>query len=727
MNIARHARRSSCLLTAMALLCGLSLLPPGRLWAESADPPPQVEVVLTPAEQAFLRQHPRIRLGTDATWEPFVIKAADGRIRGYDADILERVNAVTGAHFQLVLGRWSDMLAAARERRIDGLSSSVVHEERRDFLNFSSPYISLRKMLLVAGGNPANIRSARDLAGKTLAVQRGNLADEKLARRVADVEIMFVDDVFDAILAVDRSEADATFGNSATLFAASRLDLPTLEVATNLGETLDQVFSVRNDWPEALSILNKGLAAIPPQDRVAIQRRWFVNRGGDPKQLVALNPEERSHLLDQQPLRLCVDPQWMPYEYLDDEGHYGGVIADIHHALAKRLDVTLEILPTATWAESLQAAREGRCDLLSAAVETPERRSFLRFTPAFLDVPLVIATREDQPFIDSILDVSGHTFAMIRHHALEEIFRRRYPGIELIEVDNPRAGLEAVHTGQVFGFIDTSVTIGYAMRQYQSIDVKIAGKLEERYAMTVGVRSDDPLLLSSYRKAIESLSAQEVDQAVARWTTVETVTELDRALLFKIVGGLGVIGLLLFYRVRVVSGYNRRLREANQQLEVLSTTDQLTGVANRHRFADFIAKELPRVERYHSALSLILADVDHFKSINDSLGHDAGDRVLIAFAQLFVDKCRGCDLVVRWGGEEFLVLCPQSDLEAATQLAELLRQRVAEHDFGIGRTITSSFGVAQYRATEGINALITGADGALYRAKAEGRDRVCTA
>ncbi|MBK5968379.1 putative diguanylate cyclase YdaM [Thiorhodovibrio litoralis] len=725
MHMHRHSRRPLCLLAVAALLCAALMLPPQLLLADSAEP--NTKVVLTDAEQAFLRQHPSIRLGTDASWEPYVIAAADGSIRGYDADILEHVNALTGANFELVLGRWSDMLEAAQERRIDGLSSSVVHDERRDYLSFSTPYISSRKMLLVAGGNPANIRSTQDLAGKTLVIQRGNLADEKLARSVAGAKLMFGDGIEDTILAVDRGEADATFGNGATLFAANRLDLPSLEVATGLGEPMDQVFSVRNDWPEALSILNKGLAAIAQDERLSIQRRWFLNTRNDPEPLVALNAEERSYLLNRDHLRLCVDPQWMPYEQLDDDGHYWGIIADIHDALAKRLNIRLEILPTATWAQSLQAAREHRCDLLSAAVETPKRLSFLSFTPAFLDVPLVVATRQEQPFIDSILDVSDKTFAMIRHHALEEIFRRRYPGIQLIEVENPRTGLAAVREGRVFGFIDTSVTIGYAMRKYQLIDVKIAGKLEERYALTVGVRGDDPLLLSIYRKAVESLSTQEVDQAVSRWTSMETVKELDRPLLFKIFGALGVIGLLLFYRDRVMSGYNRRLQEANRQLEVLSTTDQLTGVANRHKFVEIMTQEIVRAERYKSALSLIIADVDHFKTINDSLGHDAGDRVLIAFAQLFVHKSRSCDLVVRWGGEEFLMLCPQTDLESATQLAELLRQRVAESDFGIGRPITSSFGVAQYRASEGINALVTRADSALYRAKAEGRDRVCTA
>ncbi|EXJ15613.1 diguanylate cyclase [Imhoffiella purpurea] len=721
---ADRARRR--LIGTVALLCLILLCPAEPLRAQSDAP--SAKVALTAAEAAFIRRHPSIRLGTDGGWEPYVVATPGGRIRGYDADILDRVNALTGADFQLVLGPWREMLKAARERRIDGLSTSAVHEERRDHLNFSDVYISLRKMLLVAKGNPAGIHSIRDLAGKTLVVYRGNLADEKLARGVEGADLMFVDSIEDCIGAVIGGKADATFDNGAILYMANRIGMPYLEMAGDSGSRLDLVFSVRNDWPEALSILNKGLAAIPEHERLLIQRRWFPGAasGLESGSLVPLTAEERRYLLDKGRLRLCVDPQWMPYEYLDADGRYQGIIAEIHDALAKRLGIELEVVRTATWAETLRAVRSARCDLLSAAVETPERSPYLAFTRPFLDMPLVLAARVEQPFIDSILDVSGQTFAVIRNHALQDIFNRRYPGIRLIEVDNPLAGLEAVRKGNAFGFIDTSATIGYAIRKHQLIEVKITGKLDERYSLGVGIVGADPMLLSIYDKALESLPEQIVDQALSRWDSVETVKELDRALLIKILGGLILLGLLIFYRDRVISRYSRRLEEANRRLQILSTTDQLTGVANRRKFTEVFAKEVTRADRYDNALSLIITDIDHFKAVNDSRGHDSGDQVLIKFAELFVQKSRDSDLVVRWGGEEFLILCPQTGLDSARRLAELLRQRVADSDFGIGKpVVTSSFGVAQYQAPESLNDLVARADRALYRAKAEGRNRVC--
>jgi len=698
-------------------------------WARAGGPSIDEAVVLTAAEQGFLRTHPTIRLGTDEEWEPYVMAAPDGEVRGYDADILARVNALTGANFQLVLGRWSEMLEAAKARRIDGLSTSAVDDERRGFLRFSTPYISLRKMLLVANGNPAGIHSVRDLVGKTLAVQRGVLADETRAREVEGVELMFVDSVEDCLRAVVVGEADATFGNSETLLLANQLGMSYLEMVPDTDLSLDLVFSVRSDWPQAVSILDKGLAAIPERERRLIQRRWFHGIQGGAElggTYAPLTPEERRYLRAKGSLSLCVDPQWMPYESLNEAGEYRGIIADIHRAIAMRLGVDLTVMSTRSWADSLRAAQDRRCDLVSAAVAIPERSSFLSFTQPFLDVPLVLATRQEQPFIDSVLDVPGETVAVIRRHALQDIFRRRYPDIHLIEVDNPLAGLEAVRQGDAFGFVDTSVSIGYAIRKNQLIEVKIAGKLDERYPLTIGVRGDDPLLLSIYDKALASLPEEEIDQALSRWASVETVKELDRPLLFKIFGAIGVIGLLLLYRDRVISGYNRRLQEANRQLQILSTTDQLTGVANRRKFAEVVANEVARTDRYEVPLSLIIADIDHFKAINDSQGHDSGDQVLVRLARLFADTSRPTDLVVRWGGEEFLILCPQTALESAKHLAELLKQRVSDKDFGMGQPVTSSFGVAEYKASERVNALIARADRALYRAKAEGRNRVCT-
>jgi len=141
--------------------------------------------------------------------------------------------------------------------------------------------------------------------------------------------------------------------------------------------------------------------------------------------------------------------------------------------------------------------------------------------------------------------------------------------------------------------------------------------------------------------------------------------------------------------------------------------------------AQMIDKEINRARRYANPFSVILLDIDHFKQLNDSHGHLLGDEVLKGIAGVLRQTCRQTDTVARWGGEEFLVLCPSTPLEEAEKLAELLRQRLMECHFGLPEPVTASFGVAQYRADLSLDALLADADSALYRAK-ESRNCVKT-
>ena len=166
-----------------------------------------------------------------------------------------------------------------------------------------------------------------------------------------------------------------------------------------------------------------------------------------------------------------------------------------------------------------------------------------------------------------------------------------------------------------------------------------------------------------------------------------------------------------------------RKRE-EERIRFFATTDELTGLTNRREFSASLAREAERARRFASPLSLIMCDIDHFKRVNDTFGHDAGDRVLRGVGALMRRNTRSVDVVARWGGEEFMVLLPQSDREAAGIVAEKLRALVAGIRFRkIGR-VTLSFGVTAYAAPEDVDTLIKRADGALYAAKNKGRNRV---
>ncbi len=175
---------------------------------------------------------------------------------------------------------------------------------------------------------------------------------------------------------------------------------------------------------------------------------------------------------------------------------------------------------------------------------------------------------------------------------------------------------------------------------------------------------------------------------------------------------------------------NDELQHMNDLLAKLSITDGLTQLHNHRYFQDFLAKETKRADRTHEPLSLILVDIDHFKRWNDRLGHAGGDEILRRIAEVMNTLIRGTDLLARYGGEEFALVAPGTDLEGAVRLAEKMRTTIAETQFFLAppseeEHITVSMGVAIYRGKRKV--LFNDADGALYRAKATGRDCVMVA
>ncbi|AYC33953.1 GGDEF domain-containing protein [Pseudomonas cavernae] len=170
------------------------------------------------------------------------------------------------------------------------------------------------------------------------------------------------------------------------------------------------------------------------------------------------------------------------------------------------------------------------------------------------------------------------------------------------------------------------------------------------------------------------------------------------------------------------------LRRYRSQIEALATTDMLTELPNRRGFDLLASQALREAQRNQSPLSALLIDLDHFKKLNDSHGHLAGDQVLRGFAGKLRTCLRKSDILCRWGGEEFIVLLKDTDSHAAYPLAEKLRQQIEACQFpfaGVDLQIKVSLGLTELRADDSLHSLIARADHALYRAKQGGRNRVC--
>jgi len=195
-------------------------------------------------------------------------------------------------------------------------------------------------------------------------------------------------------------------------------------------------------------------------------------------------------------------------------------------------------------------------------------------------------------------------------------------------------------------------------------------------------------------------------------------------LLVTIMTLIYLLGKGRWVRDDVLADNRIRMQELTQDLGAKASTDALTGLHNRLSFDQMLAGEMVRSERYGTPLSLILCDIDHFKRVNDTFGHLAGDKVLVQLARFVPNLIRKTDFFARWGGEEFIILAPGSGGPMAFQAAEKLRDAISQVTFEDVGTVTCSFGVAQWAPGESAAEFIVRADEGLYQAKANGRNQV---
>ncbi|MCF6266809.1 MAG: diguanylate cyclase [Desulfuromusa sp.] len=254
-----------------------------------------------------------------------------------------------------------------------------------------------------------------------------------------------------------------------------------------------------------------------------------------------------------------------------------------------------------------------------------------------------------------------------------------------------------------------AIVYGFDMDSYlQTLErVPVVSQKRIDYLMKFFVRFFDLLTRigsENQQRRQAELEIQEAKEQLEN-RVAERTSELNRALLE--VGDLAA-----------------QLNESLQQVELLAVTDTLTETYNRRKFDETILHEHQRAEHGKIPFSVIMLDIDHFKRVNDEFGHSTGDQVLKHLSRLIRGLVRQGDLLIRWGGEEFLILLPGTLISEAGPFAERIRLEVEQEQFAEDGSITISLGVAQLREGDSTDTLLKRVDDALYRAKQEGRNRV---
>ncbi|MCE9851499.1 diguanylate cyclase [Shewanella chilikensis] len=433
----------------------------------------------------------------------------------------------------------------------------------------------------------------------------------------------------------------------------------------------------------------------------------------------------------------CVDPDWMPYEGID-QGKHVGISSGFLELIEEQTDWQFQLVPTDSWQQTLAYLKQQRCVFTTMLNYTPRRAEFLYFSDIYSRSPNVLVSRREQPFLQNMEQVGDRSLAIPRGYRLLDYVRQNYPKIRIILAETEQQGLEMVSSGEADLFIGSMYSINARIQQSGLFNLKIAAWAGPEEQFRMAVTENSKWMLPELNRLLAQISDDYRARLYRQWSNIAVLKQTDRGLTWQLLVVVTLVFGALLARYRWISKYNRELTAKNQQLEKLrnqlletnrelefiSTHDPLTKLYNRHYFHRHFAPE-HRSDAMRGHTSLIVIDIDFFKDINDRHGHSVGDSILSELASLLMEGAREIDLVARWGGEEFMIVCPDTDCVQARHLCERLASAMTVYPFSAGVRLSCSFGLTELKPGESIWSAFDRADQALYRAKSEGRNRIC--
>jgi polar amino acid transport system substrate-binding protein len=478
------------------------------------------------------------------------------------------------------------------------------------------------------------------------------------------------------------------------------------------------------------SILQKSLTSISKREIEELSDKWIGSIKEYPGGHIDLNDAEKAYI-NTHTIKYCINPSGLPFEGLNEDGEHVGMSSDYYRLFEQMLSAKFELVKTKNWNQSVEFIQQKKCDMLALGMETPERKKYLNFTSHYLDVPLVVATRVDVPFINQILDLEGEKIGIIKGDAFVKILRGKYPSLKIVEVDDIYDGLDQVKNGQLFAYIDTLASIGYEFQSKYFGELKIAGKISENLRLSIAVRKDDITLLGILQKVVNNITNERHRKIFTKWIPIKYEQDVNYKIVWQIVLAIVIFLALMIYWNRKITKANTLLKQAqkdieekNKELNRLALTDNLTTLFNRRKLEELIQAEIDKGYHVDNSFCLSILDIDHFKEVNDKYGHQRGDSVLVEIASVLKDSLRITDYVGRYGGEEFIIIFPESSIEDVKLIIEGVRLKIAQYDFEGIEHKTASFGLTAFKAGDTIETVVKRADNALYEAKESGRNRV---
>lgn len=345
-------------------------------------------------------------------------------------------------------------------------------------------------------------------------------------------------------------------------------------------------------------------------------------------------------------------------------------------------------------------------------------------TDTIIDIKIGIASLMERPYLSDLNQLNDKKVAIVKHASYLNKLENNYPKVDFIKVSSTDEALKLLKEKKVYAIVNKMPFLNYTISHNALNEVKIIGSFDEKYALKLVVNSENPKLLNLINDAISSISDKDKEIISSKYYSVVFQDSEDYKELYKVIIPLIILIIFMTRSNRIMNKEIKRRKEIEVQLNKVANIDSLTNIYNRRKMNTLFENEINRVKRYKRDLSIIFFDIDNFKLINDQLGHHVGDEVLIKISGIVKSNIRKTDYFGRWGGEEFILILPETNKEKASNIAYILKEKISQYDFNIDRNITCSFGVTQFEETDNEDSILTRVDHAMYYVKEHGKNDI---
>jgi serine phosphatase RsbU (regulator of sigma subunit) len=344
----------------------------------------------------------------------------------------------------------------------------------------------------------------------------------------------------------------------------------------------------------------------------------WITPGASAGEAFNLHPDEQKWLLAHPSvLRRGADPSWPPFEFRDSQGAYAGMCQDYTDLVAQRLHLTFEVIPSRSWKETLERVRSHELDVITCLLETPDRDRFMAFSKPFTNIPSVIFTRSDYPYLNGLNGLLGKRVAMVKSYAVSEFLTREYPSFKPVLFDTPLDALQAVSLGRADAFVETLAVGIYFIHKQGLANLKVAAPAKvPTVEIRFGIRKDWQPLAAIINRVLDTITPQEHTAILQRWVTVEYAPIIDYSLLWKVGGSLTLLLVLAGLWIRQVHKQKLELQASEARLisqrnALKQLTDDLEAYSRR------IANELNIARETQTVL---LPDTSTLRAVSDLYG-----------------------------------------------------------------------------------------------------------